>query len=179
MKDPDLRKCLYEYLGIDENSRIVEEFVVGKSRMDLVLISNSTHGYEIESDHDTLNRLEKQLKDYIPFFDYLTVVTGEKYSQKVLEKVPSWIGILEIKNTGEITSLREATENKEQKPYNLLKVLWKSECWDLLEKLEYPRSWKAKRKFFLQKELQKKLSIKEIKTQILSKLLERKDWKGY
>ena len=99
MRDADIRRILRttsleKYIS-DENSKVVDELhlPVTKSRIDIAVVNGRLHGFEIKSARDTLVRLPHQLEGYSKVFDYLTIVTEEKYYHRLLDFVPDWIGI--------------------------------------------------------------------------------------
>lgn len=98
-------------------------FSFGDRRADLVTASKElsvTYGYEIKSDSDTLLRLSGQLEAYRNTFNYVYVVTTQKYLSSV-RKYGLWFGILLIDIDGNITlersaRKRELTANKNGRP---------------------------------------------------------------
>ena len=68
MNDLDIRKVLKSELldkhGNDSETVILEELGLkhGRARIDLVIINDRMHGYEIKSDRDTLKRLPEQVQ---------------------------------------------------------------------------------------------------------------------
>ncbi|WP_210444065.1 sce7726 family protein [Vibrio crassostreae] len=85
-------------------------FSGGERRADLVAGSrcdNSTYGFEIKSDNDTLSRLAGQLESYRCTFNYVFVVTTKKYLPMV-KKYGLWFGVLLIDSEGKITIERDA-----------------------------------------------------------------------
>ncbi|MBE5839682.1 MAG: sce7726 family protein [Butyrivibrio sp.] len=69
------------------------EFPVGNSRIDLCKINGTSHAYEIKTDLDNLNRLDKQLNDYKKVFEYIHIICSEKKLSEIIEKTDSTIGI--------------------------------------------------------------------------------------
>lgn len=81
-----------------------------RRRADIVAVDrkgNSTYGFEIKSDVDTLNRLEPQLEDYRLTFNYVYVVTTEKHVETV-KSHGLWFGVLVFNNEGLIRCIRRA-----------------------------------------------------------------------
>ncbi len=69
------------------------EFNIGTSRLDFARINGYSYAYEIKTEFDTLEKLEKQLLDYSRVFDYIHAVVHPKYRKKVLELVPEYCGV--------------------------------------------------------------------------------------
>lgn len=99
-----------------ESSFIAREvpFYSGERRADVVSANKEqglTYAYEIKSDNDTLLRLEGQLEAYKTTFNYVYVVTTEKYIDSV-KKYGLWFGVLLIDKSGKLSMIREARKRK-------------------------------------------------------------------
>ncbi|EPU3407631.1 sce7726 family protein [Vibrio vulnificus] len=98
-------------------------FSGGVRRADIVAASKnnrSTYAFEIKSDSDTLARLDGQLQDYRGTFNYVYVVTTDKYLSAV-KSYGLWFGILLVSRDGTIVLVREArrrnlTQNSDGRP---------------------------------------------------------------
>jgi hypothetical protein len=87
-------KLIYKNSGGD--FLVQQELVVcdGNCRADMALLTpEELHGYEIKSDRDSLNCLDRQVESYGRFFDRVTVVAGRHWGD-VSERVPKWCGVL-------------------------------------------------------------------------------------
>ena len=73
LHDADIREPLFDYLEDSYGKiRILEEVQISRSRADVIMVTDdSLVGLEIKSDADTYVRLERQVKDYNLFFDYI------------------------------------------------------------------------------------------------------------
>ena len=86
-------RCEYIYLNEifleqilkehNETSSIITEFYINSSKADLLIINGTTTIYEIKTELDTLNRLEKQLLDYTRAFDRVYVITYEGFKKNI------------------------------------------------------------------------------------------------
>lgn len=76
----------------DETS--VFEFNVGSSRLDYARLNGHSYAYEIKTELDTLDKLDKQIADYSKVFEYVHVVCHPDHYKKVLAKVPEYCGII-------------------------------------------------------------------------------------
>lgn len=107
--ETDIKAALIDWLVSKEHlSEIVlaNEMVVANwtRRLDIALISDKLHAYEIKSDFDSLNRLNGQLSAYTPRFDKTTVVCSQKFTHSVLSQTHDSVGVLEVANrNGQIT----------------------------------------------------------------------------
>lgn len=141
MKDPAIRSVLRrtELLKYTPPySKIVEEMrlPVAGARIDIAVINGALHGYEIKGASDTLQRLPNQIKAYSLVFDYLTIVTEEKYCKKILGMIPDWVGVAicsDKENDVEISSIRQSALNENKDGFYVAKILWKEELMQILE----------------------------------------------
>ncbi|MED4353635.1 sce7726 family protein [Schinkia azotoformans] len=69
------------------------EFNVGSSRLDFARINGHSYAYEIKTELDSLEKLEKQLIDYSRVFEYIHVIVHPKHYNKVYDLVPEHCGI--------------------------------------------------------------------------------------
>ncbi len=186
MKDPCIRQLLRDtellHFFEDANSKVVQELSlpVAKARIDVAVINGSLHGYEIKSASDTLKRLPSQVEAYSKVFDYLSIVTENKYHEKILSSVPSWIGIFicyEKKGIKTIKQLRKPKLNKSKESFFLAKLLWRDEIIDTL--IEYQIPFRKKdRNWILCETLSSNLDINAISFIVRDKLKKRINWKG-
>lgn len=185
MKDPCIRQLLkdteLQHFFIDDNSKVVDELSlpVAKARIDLAVINGSLHGYEIKSACDTLQRLPSQIEAYTKVFDYLSIVTENKYHERILDFVPPWVGIIicnEKKGVKIIQQLRKPKLNKGKQSFFIAKLLWREELIDSL--IEYKIPFKKKdRNWLLCEALSLNLDINAISFIVRDKLKKRTDWK--
>lgn len=184
MLDADIREPLFDYL--DERyfkNRIFEEKVMGKSRADLVMIvPDGFIGFEIKSDADTYERLERQVKDYDRFCNYNYIVVGKSHQKHVAEHVPDWWGILvAFEQEGQIIieQQRAPEINKKCKQLHQIKWLWRTELNHLLEKNKLPK-YTQKSKKFVQDKLREIVPPEELLSQMVEELFERdyQKWKA-
>lgn len=82
-----------------------EENIVGAlevrtltSRLDLLKINGVTTAYEIKSEFDSLEKLEKQSQDYLKLFEYNYLVVAEKHLEKARLILPASFGIYNLEN---------------------------------------------------------------------------------
>lgn len=102
---------------------------ISKSKADFILINGKAVVYEIKTELDTFERLEKQFNDYYKAFDHVCLVTSEQQYQKalaLLEQTPVGICVLTDRNT--ISLRKKPRENRAKLDYTtLFKVLHKKE----------------------------------------------------
>lgn len=187
--DPDIRKLLYaKFLNIkefntDSSTIVVNEMNVcrGLSRVDIAVINGKLHGYEIKSEQDTLERLPLQIDSYNKIFDKMTIVTGEKYLNRVEEIIPEWWGIYYISidnNEAVLKRKRTAKINKNIDMLELTELLWKDELIKLLNNHGITKGIKSKTRFALSKMAIENISSKNIKNFVKEQLKLRSTWRA-
>jgi hypothetical protein len=189
MRDIDIRvkiksTHLKKYIA-DSQSKVVEEFCVsvGEARMDIAVINGSLHGYEIKSDSDTLYRLPSQIETYSKTFDYLTIVTGKKHLENVIESVPEWCGVIVASNNKTVKGItlktvRKPKINLQVDNLSLAQLLWKEETIEILVSLGIKKGLSGKPKPFLWKLLADSISTKELSIYVRETLKLRSNWKA-
>ncbi|MBQ0060001.1 MAG: sce7726 family protein [Lachnospiraceae bacterium] len=198
--DKDIREPLFEYL--DEkigNNRIIEEKQIGKSRADVMMITEEAiWGIEIKSDADTYVRLDRQVKDYNRFFDYNMVVVGSSHAEHIEEHVPEYWGIITVEefndqaetiSSGESNPagkmvdmkvdfymLREPKRNpKREKTIlfrNQISFLWRPELAHIQE-INRMHKYARLSKLDLVKKMMETVPAEELKKQVCAELMNR------
>jgi hypothetical protein len=79
--DADLCAALLSQLARGRRQRyIVEEMgIAGEARVDIALIGDHLHRFEIKSERDSLRRLPAQVEVYSRVFDYVTLVVDTRH----------------------------------------------------------------------------------------------------
>lgn len=90
------------------NSTMFTEFRVGGCKADCVIVNGIATCYEIKTEYDNLTKLNTQIKEYTKVFDKINVVVPDKYVQAVCEKVPIYIGVIQMTRTGSLRVVRAA-----------------------------------------------------------------------
>ena len=70
-----------------------EEFPIGNSRVDLASINGKSIAYEIKSEYDNYERLEKQIEDYSRCFEYVYVICPKSKIKNIKKHLPNYCGI--------------------------------------------------------------------------------------
>lgn len=91
---------------------VFNEFKIGNSIADFVLLNGSARIFEIKTDLDGLDKLAKQLKDYKQFADFVYIVTSSKYIDKLLfDYSNSTIGVIEFTYRNTFKEHKKAESN--------------------------------------------------------------------
>lgn len=140
-RDPDIRIALMRELRkrFSDPSRdlILQEFGCKGARIDVAVVNGFMYGFEIKSDSDSLDRLDRQVGQYSRIFDFITLICGQKLISAAREVVPKWWGLqrAQFKNGGVvIQELRAARPNPNQNPFAVAKMLWKTEALAVLRR---------------------------------------------
>lgn len=91
----------------------IQEFRVGSSLADLVVLNGTSTVYEIKSERDTLRRLAKQIENYSKVFERTYVVTSATRLHSLERDLPDHVGIITLSRDYTLQTVREATTNWE------------------------------------------------------------------
>lgn len=92
------------------------------SRLDLLKINGVTTAFEIKSEFDSLEKLEKQSQDYLALFEYNYLVLAEKHLEKAKKILPSEFGIYILKNK-KLRRFKPSKRNRNINPKSQLSIL--------------------------------------------------------
>ena len=175
--DQDIREPLFDYL--EERfgkSRIFEEKTIGKSRADILLLTQEqVIGLEIKSDMDTYERLKRQVLDYNTYCDRNYAVIGRTHEKNIEEHIPEFWGVLSVRvEDGKmvIEEKRAAQDNPKMKKEMQFTLLWRAELQHLLEYNRLPK-YRQKSKKFIRQKLLEKMDWETLKKQMCEELFER------
>ncbi|GGA90995.1 sce7726 family protein [Ornithinibacillus halotolerans] len=170
----------------DPSTIIVHELDVcsGSAIMDIAVINGKIHGFEIKSEHDTLERLQTQVNYYNKVFDTVTLVVSEKHLNKAVEIVPKWWGIYSVNssnkdNTFKVNVIKEPKLNDSVSIFNLCLMLWKPELISLLSQNGITKGINSKTRRDLSKIVTESIDSETIVTFVKSTLKNRKSWKAH
>lgn len=82
-----------------KNHVTIFELPVGSSRADLCKINGTSVAYEIKTDLDNFNRLEKQIEDYYKIFEEVYIICSESNVCNIISVIPQTCGIYSYKQT--------------------------------------------------------------------------------
>lgn len=184
--DGDIRKILIERirsrLGETTEAVILEELGMSRNSaiIDIAVISDESHGFEIKGTEDTLSRLPSQIKVYGENFKRITVVVASKHLESAMNMVPTWMGIVEATSLKGKVRLRRKRRDGINPDFNVLKVanlLWRSELLAILQSLGQDRGIAGKNRQWLCDCLQMKFSSEKLHRLVRLCLLKRVGWK--
>lgn len=89
---------------------MLNEFRVGSSKADLVILNGTATVYEIKSERDSLARLAHQVENYKRVFATVNVIASEEHIEGVLNTVPDDVGVMCLSKRYQISSVHEAVD---------------------------------------------------------------------
>lgn len=188
MKEGDVRHLLYcteikERLKHGAKARVVDEFQIlrGEGRIDVALIDDTLHGYEIKSASDSLARLPAQQAIYGKVFERITLVADERHVQEAVAMVPKHWGLIVVgmkDSKPYADTIWTATRNYDLDKLALAQLLWRDEIFELMEYFDLASGLRSANRKTLWRHISKCLSLDEIKAFVCFKLRTRKNWRG-
>jgi len=160
-----------EYLAVEEIP--LNE---GRTRADLVVIGPRLLGFEIKSPLDDLSRLPRQLEDYRPVFDEVTLVIGLKHLTGVLSQIPGWCGILLVSPLGgeaTVELFREAQPNLHRDRLRLAQLLWRDEALRVCEKHGFDYGVRSKPRREIWARMAERLPVEQLGFEVREALRQR------
>lgn len=187
MKELDVRRLLYQteikkILGTVPNSRVVDELELlrGVVRVDVAVINDTLHGYEIKSASDNLLRLPTQQEHYGKVFEKMTLVADERHVEHAVKIVPpSWglisVGVRDGKPFAD--EIWPARRGYDLDPLAMAQLLWREEALELMQYFDLSYGYASKPRKILWQVLASNLTVEQLKAFVCFKLRTRKGWK--
>lgn len=186
LKDKYRNEYLYKNALLNElllkkyslkTTTVLNEFTIGSSIADFILLNGEARIYEIKTDLDSLDKLDKQLSDYIQFANKVYVVTSYKHVDKLLTKYEnSTVGIIELTDKNTFKEHKPANNNSQYFNYTtIFKTLRKDEYLDII-KTEFGFIPEVPNTLIFREclEMIKTLDVLYFQTLVFNKLKERK-----
>lgn len=163
--------------------RVVEELPLnqGRTRADLVIVGPRLLGFEIKSPLDDLSRLPRQLEDYRPVFDEVTLVIGLKHLTGVLGLIPDWCGVLLVSRMGgeaTIEPFRDPQRNLHRDRLQLAQLLWREEALQACQRHGFDWGVRSKPRRDIWRRLAERLPVEQLAFEVREALRKRgRDWR--
>ncbi len=90
-------------------SFMLSEFRVANCKADTVVLNGTSNAYEIKTDYDSIDRLERQLQAYRRVFDRVHVVTSEKQLGKVMASVDGDVGVIVLTDRNTLRTVQDTS----------------------------------------------------------------------
>lgn len=109
----EIIRRVFEARHNPDRSAVVLEKHIGNwaSRVDLIVINDTTTAYEVKTDLDDLSRLRSQTDHALEVFDRVYVVCSEERTTAAREVVDARVGVLEMRKDGSFRRDRAAVAN--------------------------------------------------------------------
>lgn len=177
MKDKEIRNILIAFLKARcREVRIYNEKSIGSAVCDVMAVTDKLIGFEIKSDGDNYQRLDRQIYPYNKFFDKIYIVVSRRHIASAEAKVPKHWGIIYIVDDG-VEIARKAGENEYVSRRNQLSLLWKLELKNLLVKNNLPL-FAQKEKGYIADKITQMVEDRILGPQIAEELM-RRDYSIY
>ncbi|MCH8013119.1 MAG: sce7726 family protein [Candidatus Marinimicrobia bacterium] len=175
------RKVLTQY-SRRQKTLILEELSLhhGMVRIDVAVINDILHGFEIKSDGDTLERLPEQMKVYSEIFDRITLIVGYRHAYEALKMIPDWWGV-KLVNIGprggiHFAEARGPRQNPSPDKLSIVMLLWREEALDLLDEINTTKGFRSKSRMEIYKRLVEVTDIDIIRSKVLHQFKYRTNW---
>jgi hypothetical protein len=90
----------------------LNEFKIGNSIADFVLLNGTARVFEIKTELDGLDKLEKQISDYYSFATEVYIVASSKHIEKLIELYKETkVGIIELTKKNSLKEIKPASSN--------------------------------------------------------------------
>ncbi len=128
-----INKLLLEKYSL-KTATIINELKLKNSIADFVLLNGEIRIFEIKTELDSLQKLNKQINDYKTFANKVFIVTSSKYINSILNLYQEdTTGIIEYTNKRTLKEIKPAVEdNKHLEHETLFKSLRKNEYLELI-----------------------------------------------
>lgn len=189
MNDRDIRAVLKEELlrqyANDEDTLVLDEVGLrhGTARIDLVVVNDWLHGYEIKSDRDSLKRLPDQIRVYSSVMDRVTLVVGYRHAYDALRMVPEWWGVRlaeKKKRSGAIvlSDARSPCDNPGVDLNSVVALLWRDEALNILEEMGAAKGVRSKTRTDIYRRLVEVSKPEYLRAKIRQQLKSRGGWRA-
>jgi hypothetical protein len=189
MNDRDIRAVLKEELlrqyANDEDTLVLDEVGLrhGTARIDLLVVNDRLHGYEIKSDRDSLKRLPDQIRVYSSVMDRMTLVVGYRHAYDALRMVPEWWGVrlaAKKKRSGAIvlSDARSPCDNPGVDLNSVVALLWRDEALNILEEMEAAKGVRSKTRTDIYRRLVEVSKPEYLRAKIRQQLKSREGWRA-
>lgn len=121
----------------------LNEFKIGSSIADFVLLNGKARIFEIKTELDGLDKLEKQISDYYSFATDVYIVASSKHIEKLIELYKETkVGIIELTKKNNLKEIKPSLSNIDCLDHSVIfKSLRKSEYINVLKanSIEIPK----------------------------------------
>ncbi len=174
-KSAILNQYLIEKYGL-EDTILIDEFKIGKSVADVILLNGEIKIFEVKTDLDSLKRLDSQLLDYQKIANKVYIVTNRKYIKEIFERYYNTsYGIIEFENNLLIEQKEAVSKIDFLSHEEMFKAIRKDEYLNIINRYFGFIPNVSNTKIFREcLELSKQISTIEFQKMVISELKNRK-----
>ena len=181
LTDPEIRQALHSMLVNHEGKAdavLIDELGIcqGRGRIDVAVVHDALHGYEIKSDRDSLRRLPYQVEMYGKVVDKATLVVGPRHLSESLTLVPNWWGVIQADWGVEgvcFKIIRQGRSNPNVEARSLVELLWRDDAIGLLNKRGGAYGVRTKPRRMVWDRVCDRFELEEIAAEVRQRLIAR------
>ncbi len=118
-----------------DSSYMLTELDAGVCKADVVILNGTSSVYEIKSEYDSLDRIDRQIKEYRKVFDKINIITCESQVEKLEQTIPNEIGLVVLTSSEDFHIIKPAKSNKYNvSPNIIINTLRKDEYLEIINK---------------------------------------------
>lgn len=155
---------------------VLNEFKVGNSIADFVLLNGEIRIFEIKTDLDSFGKLKKQIEDYQKFANKVFIVVSPKNAEKLLENYfNSPVGLISLTNDNVLETIKDAESVVDKFDHTtIFKTLRQGEYIEIIQDFFGKIPTVPNTQLFKESlNLVKKIDVREFQSLVLEKLKER------
>jgi hypothetical protein len=186
--DRTIREVLKDHVLREHHSLgdtlLIEELGLfgGDIRADLAAFNGISHGYEIKSCLDSLERLPNQVQAYSAIFERATLVGSRKHLYDARQIIPQWWGIICVDpgpdGTVCLKRTRRSLANPRPDKIAIASLLWRNEALHLLESLGICGGLRSKPMDELVEQLAARINTVALAAYVRQAIRARGDWRS-
>ncbi|MEO5858922.1 MAG: MmcB family DNA repair protein [Pyrinomonadaceae bacterium] len=115
---------------------VLDEFKIAASKADFILLNGEIRVFEVKTDLDNFDKLDKQIADYRRFASKIYLVVTERLADRVSQRLlQSSVGIIIYSDSGHLITKKVAEQDDSSLDHSVIfKVLRKAEYLELISK---------------------------------------------
>ena len=158
-----------------EDTAVFDELTIPRpaARVDMAVVNGRLEGFEIKSDGDSLDRLQRQIDSFQMVFEHMSVVTTERNLRKIRLKIPECWGIIVFEDNENFRIARKSKSNPFRNQENVLFLLNMAELKGIFRKCKNHPPISAVNKRQMIAQIVQKNSKKSIFSEVKSALKRR------
>jgi|GEM_PF-1289251 len=87
---------------------MLQEFRLGSSKVDAFVVNGICTSYEVKTEFDNFDRLERQVDDYLKYSDEVYVIGAKSNAEALARRLPELVGVKYLNRKGYFSTVRSA-----------------------------------------------------------------------